>query len=221
MIQWFRYAINGIIVTVLALLLVVFVLPRAAGYKPYVVVSASMQQSFPVGSLIYVRDAVPEEIAVGDPITFASGSLVITHRVIDIDSEQRIFTTKGDSNNIPEQTPFDALRGKAMNFCLPGVGYFATWFSEPMGKLIVMINLLSMVILSMAFSQLQELWQEKEVAESPKPDTPDVEEPIVRNRKEGETVGQEKKTQRVFRPAEIRHPARGNARFHPRRKERQ
>ena len=100
MIQWFRYAINGIIVTVLALLLVVFVLPRAAGYKPYVVVSASMQQSFPVGSLIYVRDAVPEEIAVGDPITFASGSLVITHRVIDIDSEQRIFTTNDVGSDI-------------------------------------------------------------------------------------------------------------------------
>lgn len=246
MIRIVRYALNSLLALVAGCLAVLFLMPRLFGYRPYVVVSASMQQSFPVGSLIYVRDAAPEEIAVGDPITFASGSIVITHRVIAIDSEQRVFTTKGDSNNISEQTPFDSLRGKALDFCLPNVGYFASWFSTPLGKLVVMINILSVMILTMALGEIEK-WlldddpqPDSQPATVPATDTPSREtavrsapptrfnrraaqpksvprdtaaesqelDRIVGIWKEGETVGKQEKTERVFRPAKIRDSAR-------------
>lgn len=157
MIKFIRYVLNCVVGLIVAGLAVVFLLPQAFGYRPYMVVSASMQQSFPVGSLIFVRDAAPEEIQVGDPITFTSGTLVITHRVMAIDSENRVFTTKGDSNNASEITPFDSLKGKALNFCLPGMGYFSAWFNSVQGKIILVTVLVSLAALSVVLGKIEEL----------------------------------------------------------------
>ena len=37
-------------------------LPRLAGYRLYTVVSGSMEPEIPVGSLVFVHDADPEDI---------------------------------------------------------------------------------------------------------------------------------------------------------------
>ena len=157
-----QYLLRGAVGVALAGLMTVFLLPRLFGYQPYMVVSASMQQSFPVGSLIFVKAAAPEEIQVGDPITFVSGSLTITHRVIAIDRENRVFTTKGDSNNASEITPFDNLRGKALDFCLPNVGYFSAWFISPQGRVISVIVILGTAALSVVLGKLDELGDEED-----------------------------------------------------------
>lgn len=156
MIRFIRNIINAVISLIVVLLLAVFLLPRAFGYQPYMVVSASMQQSFPVGSLIFVRDAEPEEIEVGDPITFTSGTLTITHRVVDIDYENRIFTTKGDNNNVSEEISFDSLKGKALNFSLPYLGYFSSWFVTMQGRITTVIIIACMALLSMVLGKLDE-----------------------------------------------------------------
>lgn len=151
-----RMTLNCMVCVAIAGLVTVFLLPRLFGYQPYVVISASMQQSFPVGSLIFVRDATPDEIQVGDPITFTTGSMTITHRVMQIDSEKRVFITKGDSNNISEITPFDNLKGKALNFCIPGLGYFASLFFSARGKILTAVVLLCMAALSVVLGMLEE-----------------------------------------------------------------
>lgn len=157
MLKATQFLLNCIVGVVVAGLMAVFLLPRLFGYQPYMVVSASMQQSFPVGSLIFVRDALPEEIEVGDPITFVSGSLTITHRVIAIDNENRVFTTKGDNNNASEMTPFDNLRGKALDFCIPGLGYFSAWFITMQGRVISATVIFAIAALSMVLGKLDEL----------------------------------------------------------------
>ncbi|MBQ4397892.1 MAG: signal peptidase I [Clostridia bacterium] len=184
-----RYVLNCLVGVVVAGLMTVFLLPRLFGYQPYMVVSASMQQSFPVGSLIFVRDASPEEIQVGDPITFTAGSLVVTHRVIAIDSENRVFTTKGDSNNASEITPFDNLRGKALNFCIPNMGYFSAWFITPAGRFITAMVILSTAALSVVLGKLDEL-DEPEEPEKPGEKTetePINDQPAAVGAKEGES----------------------------------
>ena len=135
----------------------IFLLPRAFGYQPYMVVSASMQQSFPVGSLIFVREAAPEEIEVGDPITFSSGTLTITHRVMSVDNQKRVFITKGDSNNVGEVTPFENLKGKALDFSIPYLGYFSAWFITPQGRIVTAIVILCIDALSVVLRKLSEL----------------------------------------------------------------
>ncbi len=157
-----RAVINTVVVLVVVVLCVVFLLPRVFGYQPYMVVSASMKQSFPVGSLIFVRDAVPEEIEVGDPITFNSGTLTITHRVVAIDNSQRTFTTKGDNNQTSERVSFDSLKGKALNFSVPYMGYFSAWFITTQGRMITIIILSCLLLLGMVIGKMGELEDEED-----------------------------------------------------------
>lgn len=157
MIKWIRYLLNCIVGAAVVGLAVIFLLPRVFGYRPYMVVSASMQQSFPVGSLIFVRQAEPEDIQVNDPITFEWGSLTVTHRVVEIRHDERVFITKGDNNNTTEVTPFENLRGKALNFCLPNMGYFSAWFITWQGRSISAILILSTAALSVVLGKIDEL----------------------------------------------------------------
>ena len=152
-----RYILNTLLAIVITAMFAIFLLPRFFGYQPYMVVSASMQQSFPVGSLIFVRDAEPEEIEVGDPITFDTGTLTITHRVIEIRPQERCFITKGDSNNASEKTPFENLRGKALDFSIPYMGYFSAWFITTQGRIITAIVILCAAALSVVLKMLEQL----------------------------------------------------------------
>ena len=141
-----------------------------------------MQQSFPVGSLIFVREATPEEIEVGDPITFNSGTLTITHRVMSIDTQKQVFVTKGDSNNVGEVTPFANLKGKALDFSIPYLGYFSSWFITLQGRIITAIVILCTAALSVVFGKLDELEDEEEDSSG---DEENLTEPTA---KEGETI---------------------------------
>ena len=91
------------IVVIFALLLVGV---RLFGIQVYSVISGSMEPEYPVGSLIYVKKATPDEVKVGDVITFVlSNETPATHRVIDIDCDAQLFYTQGDANfRINEET---------------------------------------------------------------------------------------------------------------------
>ena len=110
---------------------------RALGLTPYAVLSGSMEPTYPVGSLLYVKSGTPEEVQVGDPITFlfdAGSGTVATHRVISIDSQARTFQTQGDANLTPDgaPVPFDRLIGKPV-LAIPQLGVFSQWISTPPG----------------------------------------------------------------------------------------
>ena len=51
--------------------------PRFMGYEIYNVVSGSMEPEIPVGSVIYVEEAVPEEVQEGDVIALWSNDSVV------------------------------------------------------------------------------------------------------------------------------------------------
>lgn len=123
---------------------------RLIGYKPYAVISGSMEPTYHVGSLIYVKKVPPEKIQVGDPITFVLNEdlVVATHRVIEIDAANQQFFTKGDANNAPDGAPvhFNNLIGKPM-FTIPQLGYFSTWVTEPPGTYIAICAVIILVLL--------------------------------------------------------------------------
>ena len=161
MLKFIRSVINSIIIVIVVGLSAVFLLPRVFGYQPYMVVSASMQQVFPVGSLIFVKEVSPEEVKVGDPVTFTSGTLTITHRVVSINKSAQIFTTKGDNNSASEQIPFGSVKGRALEFSVPYMGYFAAWFITPNGRIITLAILISMAALSMVFGRIIKIKDEE------------------------------------------------------------
>ena len=84
--------ITTLLVTVMVILAVLLVGVRVVGLTPYAVLSGSMEPTYHVGALIYVKDVDPADITVGMPITFVVNEdlLLATHRVVDIE----VLTTR-------------------------------------------------------------------------------------------------------------------------------
>ena len=111
--------ITTIVVILIVFLAIALVGVRVVGLTPYTVLSGSMEPTYHVGSLIYVKEAEPAEIEVGDPITFVVNEdlLVATHRVVEIDvqtsRQQAIVDENGEAmvdaegNPIYEEVPLD------------------------------------------------------------------------------------------------------------------
>ena len=133
--------ISGILVAVVVLLAVALVGVRILGLQPYVVLSGSMEPTYHVGSLIYVKSVDYKELKVGDPITFLiSEDTVATHRIIEVlpDEEEpdtiRYFT-KGDANDTPDGSSvhYKNIIGKPV-FSIPYLGYVSNYIQTPPGK---------------------------------------------------------------------------------------
>ncbi|NLH01668.1 MAG: signal peptidase I [Clostridiales bacterium] len=128
--------IAWILVACIVLMAVLLAGVRLIGLTPYAVLSGSMEPEYHVGALIYVKKVRPEEIRVGDVITFVLNKdlTVVTHRVEKTDLAKHCFITKGDANEAPDGTPvlFENLVGKAV-FTIPYLGYFSDWIARPPG----------------------------------------------------------------------------------------
>lgn len=76
---------------------------RLLGFKPLYVMSGSMKPAFPVGSLIFVQKTAPEDIQVGDPITYTINDVgdYSTHRVIAVESYETSVRTLTDEAGQP------------------------------------------------------------------------------------------------------------------------
>ena len=110
---------------------------KVIGFQTYSVLSGSMEPTYHTGSLIYVKKTDPQDIRVGDPITFVldENLTVATHRVIKIDDPNQHFYTQGDANEYPDASPvhYKNLIGKPV-FTIPYLGYFAGYVKDPPGR---------------------------------------------------------------------------------------
>lgn len=92
-----------------------------------------------VGDLIYVKEVDPATIKEGDVITFiVNEDLVVgTHRVVRVDAENQRFYTKGDANEIEDQSPvhFNNVIG-VPKFAIPKLGYVSDFVQNPPGMYI-------------------------------------------------------------------------------------
>ena len=131
-----------VLVLILAILLVGV---RFVGLKPFVVLSGSMEPTYHVGSLIYVREADPQDLQPGDAITFlATETTVVTHRIADVvpdedDPDTLWFITKGDANQSEDASPvhYRNVIGKAV-FSIPYLGYLSHYIQNPPGLYIAL-----------------------------------------------------------------------------------
>lgn len=131
--------LSGALVAVVVLAAVSLVLLRVMGYQVFNVVSGSMEPTYSVGDLIYVKSVDPDAVEVGDPITFVLNEnlVVATHRVIRIDAENRHFYTKGDANETADAAPvhFNNLIG-IPTLSIPKLGYVSDFIQHPPGTYI-------------------------------------------------------------------------------------
>ncbi len=118
--------------------------PSVFGVTPFVVKSGSMSGSreghIEVGDLILVGRAEPQELQVGDVIAFTEGKIIVTHRIIGVETGEGgtlLFRTQGDANNspdvepVPEENIVGICRGR-----IPRVGDFALFLQTPLGMLL-------------------------------------------------------------------------------------
>lgn len=115
--------------------------PKLFGIHIYGVLTGSMTPAYPVGSVVYIQPCEPEEVQEGDVITFRMGTntdYVMTHRVVEIDSEMSTFTTKGDANDAADSEPvrWERLIGKAV-FCVPGLAKVSDFVNSTTGKAVL------------------------------------------------------------------------------------
>lgn len=128
------------VIVVLVVLCAVFLMgSRIVGYQVYTVISGSMEPSYSVGDLLYVKKVDVNTIQVGDPITFVLNEnlVVATHRVVRIDAEKKHFYTKGDANQIEDSEPvhFNNVIG-VPQFAIPKLGYVSNFVQNPPGTYI-------------------------------------------------------------------------------------
>ena len=119
----------SLVMTVIAVICVI--MPAITGTLQFLIVlSGSMNPLMQPGDMVVVRTMPPEDVRVGDVITFhdpaGTENVIVTHRVIGIEEEDGIINihTKGDANG--DADPFtvtsDDVIGE-MVFVLPYLGY--------------------------------------------------------------------------------------------------
>lgn len=112
------------------------------GYKPFIVMSGSMETTINIGDLVIVKKVNSSNIHIGDIIAFKNGNIVISHRVKEIinDSGTYKFKTKGDNNNVADDfiVNSDAIEGIFVNK-IPGLGSILLFLGKPIGLLMVIL----------------------------------------------------------------------------------
>ena len=162
------------VTTVLVVLVVIFALllmgSRLAGLQVFTVVSGSMEPTYSVGDLIYVKTVDPDSVKVGDPITFVLNEelVVATHRVVAVDGQNRQFTTKGDANENPDaaKVHYNNLIGVPV-FAIPLLGYVSAYIQSPPGMYVAIglgVLLLAVVFLPDLLSKKEPKKEQTEAA---------------------------------------------------------
>ncbi|SRR5699024_8230480 len=161
--------LSGIILLVLAVLAGLLIIPKLMGYEEMAVLTGSMEPNYPVGSLIFVKEIEPDQLEVGDVITYRLDSdTVVTHRIVEIDKEAQTVTTKGDANssNDGSPVPYSEIVGKA-HFKIPYLGYVSMNIKTPKGIMAICGVLIAIILLTF----LPEIFspeEEEEQKEKPK-----------------------------------------------------
>ena len=137
--------------------------PQFMGYEVYNVVSGSMEPEIPVGSVIYVAAAQPEDIREEDVIAFRSGDTIITHRVVTNRKLDGEFVTKGDANELEDMNsvPYENLVGRVEHH-FPIVGRLMVVYTGTVGKAYVICFAACGAMLNMLAGRLRDRNKEKE-----------------------------------------------------------
>ena len=118
--------------------------PNVAGKLPLIVLTDSMYPEIESGDLIICKTEEPENIRVGDVISFfdpaGNGTSIVTHRVMEVTEQDGLLAwrTKGDNNNTEDRllVTEDKLVAIWHGTRLPGFGNVALFMQTTPGLLI-------------------------------------------------------------------------------------
>ena len=129
-----------------AMLLVIGIGPHTGRYRTLTVLTGSMQPTMPVGSVIVVVPERPNELRVGQIVTYripVEDHRVVSHRVVGIlgGGDRPIFQTQGDANNGPDywlaQVNDDTVW--RVTYVVPKLGHLLHGLRQPMVHRLTML----------------------------------------------------------------------------------
>ena len=141
------------------------------GYKAYIITTDSMKPSINSGDVSIVRRTKEEKIDIGDVITFKRENKVITHRITNIEEQEgkKIYTTKGDNNNIEdsEKTEYSQIEGKNV-LTIPKLGILINILDNQIVFLLIILILLVLLFFRIKKEEKKEHRREKKKIEEEK-----------------------------------------------------
>lgn len=77
------------------------VTPSIFGIKTFTIISSSMEPTFKIDDIIFVKKIDENQLQIGDIISFIQDKDIITHRIEKIEKNEGglVFITKGDANS--------------------------------------------------------------------------------------------------------------------------
>ncbi len=169
--KWYKSISNWIIIIACLILIPVLIInlsiifqaktnkdkvPSIFGYKPFMVLSGSMENKIHKGDLIITKIVDPESVKVDDVIAFRDAeNTVTTHRIIDMVEEEgeTYFITKGDNNGTQDQNlvSLDDIEGIYVGR-IPGIGSIMSSLSEPTSIIIVILGVTIIFVIGFSIS---------------------------------------------------------------------
>jgi len=140
-------------------------IPSFFGWKPFIVLSGSMETEIFAGDLVIVKEIDTNEIKENDIIAFKQGDIVITHRVIEIIEEDGVtkFKTKGDNNNTEDNGYISQEQVEGLyQFKISRLGNLAMFTQTPTGMVVCLSIPLGLLVIIQMVDSCNNKKQEKE-----------------------------------------------------------
>ena len=114
-------------------------IPSFFGWKPFIVLSGSMESEIYSGDIVVVKEVDKENLKVNDVIAFKNDDIVVTHRIVEIVNENGTtkYITKGDNNNTQDKDYVLPENVEGLyQFKVSNLGNLAMFIQTPTGMLV-------------------------------------------------------------------------------------
>lgn len=140
--------------------------PTIFGYKPFIVLSGSMETEIHIGDLVITKEIDPDTLKVDDVIAFRDAEdTVTTHRIIDIVTKEgeNYFVTKGDNNNTQDQNlvAYEDVEG-IYKTRIPGFGTMFNTLAKPTSIIIIIVGVTAVFFVSFVVTTKKNQIKEQE-----------------------------------------------------------
>ena len=179
--RWYKSVSNWVVIVVCAILIPILIMnlsimyqahkdedkvPSLFGYKPFIVLSGSMETEIKRGDLIITKIVDAKTLKVDDVIAFRDEQgTVTTHRIIEIVERdgENYFMTKGDNNSSQDHNlvALDDVEGIYVTR-IPGVGNMLSSLAEPTTIVIVILAITVIFAISFMISTKKGINQERQ-----------------------------------------------------------
>lgn len=162
-------------------------IPSVFGWKPFIVLSGSMEDTIIPGDLILTKEIDALELKEGDIISFRTNkSTVITHRITKIveDEGERKYYTKGDNNNSNDRDYVcnNQIEG-IYKYRIPELGKIAINLQKPIG-IVICIAIPLIIVLIAQFADFKRQEREAKIKEKKQKDLEEKMEILEQQNKE-------------------------------------